>query len=462
MNAQGRNPSDPESILKVSLGFLFIAIGVFVADFCYLFFSKPRGFPNPVASLGFAAAIAGIIALRAGRKSQVSDQDAAGSAHTRLFSPEGWGIFAVFVAFLVLYAVSGGIEISANNIHVLQAVAFLRGQFQIDPDAAGENVIFGGLSYQLHPAFPAVLLMPFAAIWGEDTNQTIFALIIGALDVALAWRLLGRMKVSTNIRVWLTLFFGAGTTIWWETINGGSWDMTRIIAIGFTLGALGEIFGRSRPVIVSLLAGLAALARSDLAPELPIYLALVYTQRRNWVDLLWMLPGFAFAAAIYIAMNEVRFGGWYDMTWSIAAGGQPTSQLFQLYYLPRNLFALFFRAPGLDAGRFPILHPIEAGQAITFLSPAFLLALKPDFRKTAPLLILIAALLAAAPSLFFIYDGVPQVGARHFVPTFPFLLVLMAMGMPRRADQFTKILITASLALVTFTVWHVQVWGFAG
>jgi len=123
--------------------------------------------------------------------------------------------------------------------------------------------------------------MPFAAIWGEDTNQTVFALIVGALDAALAWWLLGRMKLSVRARVWLTVFFGAGTTLWWETINGGSWDLTRIIAIGFTLGALGEIFGRARPGLVGVLAGLAALARYDLAPEFPIYLALVYFRRRS-------------------------------------------------------------------------------------------------------------------------------------------------------------------------------------
>jgi len=172
-----------------------------------------------------------------------------------------------------------------------------------------------------------------------------------------------------------------------------------------------------------------------------------------------MAPGFALEGVAFVALNEIRYRTWFDLTWSLAAGDQP---LFQLNYLPRNIYALFFRAPALNSASFPILHPRAAGQALTFLSPAFLLALRPDFRKIIPFLVLAGVLIAMLPNLFFVYDGAPQVGARHFVSVFPLLLVLMAMGMPRRPDQLTKILIVASVVLVGFTVWHAQVWGFVG
>ena len=39
---------------------------------------------------------------------------------------------------------------------------------------------------------------------------------------------------------------------------------------------------------------------------------------------------------------------------------------------------------------------------------------------------------------------------------------MMAMGMPRKTDQLTKILICVSIFLVAFGVWHVHIWGLAG
>jgi len=41
---------------------------------------------------------------------------------------------------------------------------------------------------------------------------------------------------------------------------------------------------------------------------------------------------------------------------------------------------------------------------------------------------------------------------------FPFLLVLMAMGM-RHPDRLTKILIVVSIIFLTFGVVHVRIWG---
>ncbi len=41
---------------------------------------------------------------------------------------------------------------------------------------------------------PAMLMMPMAALWGMDTNQNMWSLFIGALDAALAWRLLRQVS----------------------------------------------------------------------------------------------------------------------------------------------------------------------------------------------------------------------------------------------------------------------------
>src|SRR5260370_40710065 len=99
------------------------------------------------------------------------------------------------------------------------------------------------------------------------------------------------------------------------------------------------------------------------------------------------------------------------------------------------------------------------GQALVLTSPAFLLALRPSFRKIQTALVGMAALIAMGPSLFYFTNGFAQFGTRHYLHTFPFLLVLMAMGVRHRADQMTRILIGFSILLIAYVIWHAANYG---
>ena len=74
----------------------------------------------------------------------------------------------------------------------------------------------------------------------------------------------------------------------------------------------------------------------------------------------------------------------------------------------------------------------------------------------------IAALISMTPSLFYFTNGFAQYGTRHYLHTFPFLLILMALGVHRRVDQMSRILIVASVLLIAFGVWHERFYGLNG
>jgi len=116
--------------------------------------------------------------------------------------------FAVFVRFLAFYSITAGSDVSPYDAHVRQAFAFIHGHTYIDAPNYIEHAQVGPYSYQLHPILPAILLMPFVAIWGLNTNQTMFAVLIGAVGVMMAWVLLNRLELPTEECVWLTVFFG--------------------------------------------------------------------------------------------------------------------------------------------------------------------------------------------------------------------------------------------------------------
>src|ERR1700756_3063883 len=92
----------------------------------------------------------------------------------------------VFLLALMLYAATMFPETPYNE-QVRQSYAFLHGHVQIDAPEYLEHAQVGPYSYALHPPLTAILLMPFVAIWGLNTNQTIFAVLIGAFGVMMAW-----------------------------------------------------------------------------------------------------------------------------------------------------------------------------------------------------------------------------------------------------------------------------------
>ena len=167
-----------------------------------------------------------------------------------------------------------------------------------------------------------------------------------------------------------------------------------------------------------------------------------------------MVPPFAAAGALFVGLNEARFGSFFDQGVLITG---PKDGAFGLRYLPQNLATIFLMAPALNTD-FPYLHPDFRGQALVFTSPAFVLAFKANCARTEALLMLVTAFLVSIPSLLCYANGFEQFGTRHYLQVFPFLLVLMAMGM-RQPDRLTRILIVTSIIFISFGVVYVHIWG---
>jgi len=419
--------------------------------------------PNALVVTALALALGAIAAdLAASARSSVSSRSLV---LERALTSDGWCAFAVGILFLAFYAATTS-QPTPYTEPVRQAYAFLHWRTWVDAPSYMEHVTWHGKSYLVHPPLAALITLPAVAVWGLATNQTAISVVVGAVSLGLVWRLLGKIGLCPAARVWLMLFFGVGTTFWYEATLGSSWDFVVLASIPFTLAALAEIFGEARPWMVGLLAALAALARYDMIFAWPSYAALLWVRGRRAHELLSMLPWMVAAGAVFVAFNEARFGEPYDIgmwlwygqdKYRFARPGGPLA----LSHLPFNFYTVLFMAPSYS-DKFPYIHPEFMGQALVLTSPAFILALRPNFLRPTTILVALAGALCAGPSMLWYANGFAQFGARYYVEVFPFLLTLIALGAPRRLDQLTKILIAISIALVVFFTWQVRWYGWGG
>jgi len=159
--------------------------------------------------------------------------------------PYAWG-FALIGLCLVVYILCNPNRTNIYMHFVLQAQAWLDGRTAIPTpayqdalpilDSTGAKT---GYSIIPFPPLPALVLLPFVAVWHLAVNEQLLAAIFAAVDVGIAYWMLGYLPVRHEIR-WLTaLFLGLGTGLWYAAAIGSTWFWAHVVAIGCLLAAVG-------------------------------------------------------------------------------------------------------------------------------------------------------------------------------------------------------------------------------
>jgi hypothetical protein len=292
-----------------------------------------------------------------GRSPQASDALPSSS----LFVSIAVGCALVAIA-LVVYTLSHPNRF--YNHFEWQALAFLEGQAAIRypveatatspgnaffqdvlPVPTSDGVLRGLVPF---PPLPAVLLIPFVWLWGLAANGQLIFAILGALDVGIAWWMLGKLPIRTWVRLATTVFLGFGTVFWYAAQIGTTWYQAHVLAVGLALAAIGIAIGADRD---------AARSEDDLddewaadhpadgspAPVLApargrrLSLAGVVPDRRQF--LAGVLFGLACTSRLTVAFGAPFFvlvgggGSWQRRGWSAALGAGIPIGLLAVYNL---------------------------------------------------------------------------------------------------------------------------------
>ena len=344
------------------------------------------------------------------------------------------------------------------------------------------------------PPLPAVLLVPFVAAFGLRADDQLIFTVLAAVDVALCWWMIGRLRVSTVVRLGTAVLFAFGTVFWYTAQNTTTWYQAHIVAVGLTMLAVGLALGTDdtaagrasgdgasappdraarRAFLSGLLVGLASTARLTVILATPFFL--IVGPRIGWRRrVASVLLGAAIPVVALLAYNVVSTGHVfhpaYDHLYQLEAraytglGYHPDWAAEDPRYVPQNLAIMLLSTPRLFPDRFqdtlgtvdrplctapgatrgwfdldcPVALPRDTGMSVVLTTPALLLAIPAWFDRRRRRIV-VASLLAVAivsfANLMHFSQGWVQFGYRFSNDVVPFLLVLVAIGFARLVDR---------------------------
>jgi hypothetical protein len=438
-----------------------------------------------------------------------------------------------FVLALIALAVYLATHVDRFYDHfVWQAAAFLEGQAAIRYPVGSSAERIGNWFFQdvlpvgrvdgvprgliPFPPLPAILLVPFVAIFGLDTDDQLLFVGIAAIDVAICWWMVGRLRVSTLARAATTIFFAFGTAFWYTAQNTTTWYQAHIVAVGLTMVAVGLALesdgigpptcGRSaidrRGLLIGLLFGSATTARLTVLLAAPFFVLVGPGRdmwRRSWSVALGSAIPVGALLACTVATTGQLFHPAYDHLYRLEAraytnlGYNADWAAVDPRYMPQNLGIMLLSGPevlpdrlrdtlgtidrplctepGATRGLFepdcPLALPRDIGMSVLLTSPAFLLAI-PAFmdrrRRRIVLAATLAVVLVSIADLMHFSQGWVQFGYRFANDTVPFALVLVAIGVSNLIDRAPRRPWAVPLAVgliavsVAVNAWGV-VWG---
>jgi hypothetical protein len=368
-------------------------------------------------------------------------------------------VAAACIAF-VAFAWAGGPHPTPYNNFVLLADAFVHGRVWIDwPGAYIDALRYGDRYYVIEAPMPALLLVPVVRLVGSHADQRLLAEILGAVATYAGWEIARTLDVPWRTRALLCGFLLLGTDLFWCAMLGDVWFIAHVASVAFTLLAILELLRERRGWVVAAFAACAVESRFTMVVALPVYGAMLAYGRGSTAECRRRIAAYvatlAPVAALWVGYNEARWGtptdigytAWYHQD----NAGMPTGSPFRLAYLAYQLQSFFIQAPERSPD-YPYLIPSIGGTALTWTSPALVIALFARRNSLAAAMWLLA-ILAAIPNLLYYVNGYAQFGMRHALDFEPFLFVLMALALRRGARPIATILILYSMAVGVWGVW---------
>jgi hypothetical protein len=391
--------------------------------------------------------------------------------------PEIWGFLFTSVLAAAVYLATASPKPQALDYFNRLAEALLHGRWWLSeaPSWLNELIPAGdGRWYIAYPPIPALLALPFVALFGREFPAQTYSSLYAGVAVGLVYLVLGRLGIALRIRdrLGLTVVFAFGTVFWFIAIGGSAWYFAHVSAVLLLAGSMLCALTRQPAWAAGLLLGLAALARLPVGLALPLVVAaqlgfpgigaLRAIDRRETLRTIVVFGlGLAVPVAIYVAFNEVRWGTLLDQSYVKIPGVlqdpiYAKHGILSPWYVPRNLFAILFRSWNYvdDA---PWLQPSWWGLGIFLTTPLYLWLLKARLRDPLVAWSLLAVALVSVPILTHGNVGITQFGYRFSLDFQLPLFIILATVFARGWSRLATVAAVASVVICGYAVWAISI-----
>lgn len=397
--------------------------------------------------------------------------------------------FVAVGLFIVALAVYVGSNPGRDDVYdhfVWQADAFLHGRAEISyPVTEGPHrnghfqdvlPVADGLGQLPFPPLPAIVLLPFVAVFGLSTNGAAVAAVLGAVNVVLCWVMLLAVTPRRSAALLGTLFYGFGTVAWYAAMLGTTWFLAHVVASTFLFVAIAvavrsdpgsrtqRITARAgRPAgqfSAGLLFGTAALARLTAIFGAPFFVFVgaggTWLRRAVSAGLGAIIP-----VGLLLLYNLVTAGALlhpaYEYLYQVEYRPRPELVnpawgIEDPRYVPQNAAIMLAwpperpllddpacaaAGPGLGIlldPACPLLRPDPLGMSLLLTSPAYLLVIPPLLRAWRRRIVAgaaLAVLAIAVADLMHFSQGWVQFGYRFSNDFAPFAVILVTLGIAR-------------------------------
>lgn len=379
------------------------------------------------------------------------------------------GAILIFVLLDIVFGINP-IAPSTNPYFTYQAWSWLHGRWDITvPGDRTDLIMFNGKLYSVSSPFPAIMLVPFVALFGTNVSDVFFTIVVSAIDLALLFLLFEQLRINGfTQRSWresllwaVLLYFGSEAVC--LSLGGAVWWIAHIVSLGCTLLALLLAF-RRRYVWAAVALGCAFLTRSTLllgfvfllylawqddggiggsARALDRFVMSLRARRPDWSQVPWrrlsaIVAVGAAAVALYLARNYAMFGNPLESGYSILNAQQyPMIKhgLFSIVYVPSNIVDSFFAFPHIyhltTYSHHVTLDMMNAGTGISIFltTPLFLLLFWRNRHKSQLRAALWVSLFLMGGFVLLYYTaGYKEFGTRYLFDFYPFAWVLLLLS----------------------------------
>ncbi len=386
-------------------------------------------------------------------------------------------------------------ETSASNSYALLAQSFLNGMlYSPTPCFDIDCIVYADKIFVIFPPFPAVLSMPFIALFGVEFSGFIIISFALFLSSGFVWwaiiRKLGKEKAIAFLFVIAILF---SSPLFFVTLRGDRvWFFAQSVSFFSLSLALYYVLNKrehlSSAIIAGILVGMSFLSRQLTILLAPFIFALLIEDglplfrinRDRLIKIMAMAVPIAIAIAIYFIYNYLRFGdildtGYQYLTTPSELSGASAGKglfisnrlidlgVFNADYFLFNLVHLFVQGLDIEFGG-KYLNTITAidskGTALLVASPfLFFLALTPianrlqnsnvaSFSLRVIVIGAIVSIIMIALMLFYHSNGTTQYNVqRYTLDWLPIAFIILATALKKEYIPLFAALISFGLVL---------------